>query len=425
MTSTEHVNLDRYIQTFRAEDEICEANQDTALLFVDTVAAEGISESQQRKYLFCMKTLLTKFAPDGFRLDDAEEQNLRQIMAAVHRSDYSDSVKRMLAITLKRFYKLQNGGEVPDMADFIDTTEGKGSTVTRDDLFTERERLRLFSSFRNIRDQAYFKVLYESAARPGELHGCSLSDVEFSDKGDFIHLEGAKGTPDRTNQLIEAGQILRKLIKTHPAGGNPHDLRDPTAPLWVKEEQPDCRHCGATRQGHDRKGCDNYEPLEYQRVPYSSLYRSFKRACEKAEIGSHRPYDFRHTRITEAAQFMSHEQLCKFAGWKPGSNRARVYVHLINDDVNRAIREEYGLETADEGNGMVRCQVCGAKNEGGDFECRNCKRPLSLEKSEKQEELQQAVEIYNRLEEAGGIENLQKLEKLMANAEKIEELVET
>ena len=39
----------------------------------------------------------------------------------------------------------------------------------------------------------------------------------------------------------------------------------------------------------------------------------------------------------------------KVAGWKPGSDRARVYVHLNNDDANRAIGDEYGPD-----NGLER-----------------------------------------------------------------------
>ncbi len=158
-------------------------------------------------------------------------------------------------------------------------------------------------------------------------------------------------------------------------------------------------------------------------MDYYAWYRTFKRALDRADIADHRPYDFRHTRIMEVSQFMSHEQLCKFAGWVPGSDRAKVYVHLTSDDVNQSIREEYGLETSEERNEKVMCKFCQTRNDGGSFECRNCKRPLSLEKAEKQKELQLAVEVYDRLQAEGGVENLQKLEKLIQNAERIDELL--
>jgi hypothetical protein len=79
--------------------------------------------------------------------------------------------------------------------------------------------------------------------------------------------------------------------------------------------------------------------------PVSGIVRRFEKACEQADIpgNKRRPYNPRHTRLTEVATFMGYEQLNKFEGWKPGSDRTKVSVRLNNDDVNQAIREEYGL----------------------------------------------------------------------------------
>ncbi len=60
---------------------------------------------------------------------------------------------------------------------------------------------------------------------------CSIADVQFNEKGDFIDLEGTKGTPDRTTQLVEAGKHLREWIKHHPAGQNVHEPVNPKSPL--------------------------------------------------------------------------------------------------------------------------------------------------------------------------------------------------
>lgn len=53
-------------------------------------------------------------------------------------------------------------------------------------------------------------VLYESAARPGELLTRNIVDFTSNEKGDFIFLEGEKGTPDRTNQLVRSGRTIRE-----------------------------------------------------------------------------------------------------------------------------------------------------------------------------------------------------------------------
>jgi ribosomal protein S27AE len=108
--------------------------------------------------------------------------------------------------------------------------------------------------------------------------------------------------------------------------------------------------------------------------------------------------------------FMGYEQLNKFAGWKPGSDRAKVYVHLNNDDVNRAIREQYGLSSDDSERTQVNCPFCGSTNQASHTECRTCGRPMSLRQQVKQEEKLSMLERLAELEEQGVLEKLEQLE---------------
>ncbi|MFB6299799.1 MAG: hypothetical protein ABEH65_06010 [Halobacteriales archaeon] len=147
---------------------------------------------------------------------------------------------------------------------------------------------------------------------------------------------------------------------------------------------------------------------------YRAFLRRFKEACEAADIpeNKRRPYNLRHTRLTEVATFMGYEQLNKFAGWVPGSSRAKVYVHLNNDDVNKAIREEYGLSQNVEETEEIACPFCGATNQSEHTECRQCGRPLSLEQQVEQEEQQSVLERLAELEEQGVLEKLEELEEV-------------
>jgi len=255
-------------------------------------------------------------------------------------------------------------------------------------------------------------VLYESAARPGELLDADICDFTSSGKGDFIFLEGSKGTPDRTNQLVRAGRTLREWLAQHPLGGEMGDIEDPSAPLWVKTEQQECKQCGEIPRFHDDQ-C-SYEPDVADRVNYDAYRRRFKDACEKADIpeNKRRPYNLRHTRLTEVATFMGYEQLNKFAGWKPGSDRAKVYVHLNNDDVNKAIRDEYGLDASENEEDTVQCPFCSTENQPGHTECRNCGRPMELKSKQKQDEKQSVIERLSELEENGVLEKLEKLDQV-------------
>jgi hypothetical protein len=244
----------------------------------------------------------------------------------------------------------------------------------------------------------------------------NIGDFTANEKGDFIYLEGLKKTPDRTNQLIRAGRTVREWLAQHPLGGDLGDVQDPSAPLWVKTEQQACANCGQTLHGHDDT-CE-YEPDFADRLTHRAFLQRFHKACERANVpdNKRRPYNLRHTRLTEVATFMGYEQLNKFAGWKPGSDRAKVYVHLNNDDVNKAIREQYGLDQDVEAPKKQPCPFCDTVNQPKESECRRCGRPLSLRQQVKQEKKLSMVERLAELEEKGVLDKLDQLEQLASGS---------
>jgi integrase/glutaredoxin len=352
-------------------------------------------------------------APDGFQLNDASEPELKQVIAALNRSDYAASTKHTFKSTVKKFYKVENGGhDEPEKTQFFTVGSGGTTTVSRADLFTTDELHRMFRSFGSLRDRALTMVFYESAARPGEILSRNIADFTARTTGDFIHLEGLKNTPDRTNQLVRAGRVLREWLVQHPFGRELGDIDDPAAPLWVKTEQQACQHCDAIPHHHNDEHCD-YAPDRRDRLTHAAYYRRFQQACERADIpeNKRRPYNLRHTRLTEVATFMGYEQLNKFAGWKPGSDRAKVYVHLTNDDVNQAIRDEYGLAGDEDEQTQVACPFCSATNQADHAECRQCGRPLSFEQQVQQAEKRSIVERLKELEEQGVLDKLDQLDK--------------
>ena len=408
MSTTQYVDVERTLENVK--DELTPANANAIQDFINHCAAEGISDVQQQRHALSLKTLIKKFAPEGFQLRGATKSELKQMLAGVNRSEYADATKNKFKSGIKKFYRIENGGEQPEKTKFFNV--GKNVTpVSREDLFTEDDREQLFRSFSSIRDRAFTMVLYESAARPGELLSRNIADFTSNAKGDFIYLEGSKGTPDRTNQLIRSGRAVREWLAQHPYGGELGDLDDPSAPLWVKSEQQECLHCGEIPHHHDDATCD-YEPDLRDRMNYNSYLRRFKAACEKAEIpeNKRRPYNLRHTRLTEVATFMGYEQLNKFAGWVPGSNRAKVYVHLNNDDVNQAIRDQYGLDTEEDDQSNKTCPFCDATNQQGHSECRRCGRPLDIEQQAKQEQKHSIIERLSELEEKGVLDKLEQLD---------------
>jgi integrase len=405
--------LERYLSYFNTLDGISEENKAAVRWFLDECAAEGLSAARQAKYVFGFTALFKKFVPREVDLNKATESQLKSIVAAIHRSNYTDTTQCFLKQCLKKFYKLKNGGTFPKKVDFIKTTEKKKTTVSREDLYTPEEIRRAISQLRTVRDRAYVMVQYESAARTGEMLNTRLGDVFFDERGDFIKLHGLKGTPDRVVQLIEAGFYLKEWIRSHPAGGDPYRVRDPYAPLWVKLGKFSCANCGVSNTWHSRKGCKDFEPITVEGMTLSNIQRNFERACQRAGIRkrSYRLYNLRHSRITEVAKFLSHEQLCKFAGWKPGSGQFHVYVHLDSEDVNQAIRKQYGMGQEAEKQPII-CKICWQKNDPERLECLRCRRPLKIEalaENRKVDEVREALKVLAELQEQGKLEELLKV----------------
>ncbi|MFC4550232.1 MULTISPECIES: tyrosine-type recombinase/integrase [Halorussus] len=413
MSTKKYVNVPKQLQNLE-DTELSRENVDAIHRFIDECAAEGLSEVRQSRLITALKSLVLNFSPQDFQLENATEQELKKVIASLNRSDYADSTKHTMRATVKKFYKIENGGnEHPEKVDFFKASTSKTSTVSRDDLFTKKELKQLFQGFINSRDRAFTMVLYETAARPGELLTRNIGDFTSNEKGDFIFLEGIKGTPDRTNQLVRSGRPLREWISQHPLGGELGNIDDPGVPLWVKTQQQQCKKCGKMPRKHSDSQCV-YQPDKQDRWKYASFLRRFQDACERASIpeNKRRPYNLRHTRLTEVATFMGYEQLNKFAGWKPGSDRAKVYVHLNNDDVNKAIRDEYGLDVEEDQDSMTPCSFCGTENQDVHTECRNCGRPLNLEQETQKEEKQEVLERLAELEEEGVLEKLRQLDQL-------------
>lgn len=85
-------------------------------------------------------------------------------------------------------------------------------------------------------------------------------------------------------------------------------------------------------------------------------------------------------------------------------DRAKVYVHLNNEDVNKAIRDEYGISNGKKEDGSWNCGFCSTENKDGRTEWRTCGRPQSLEQESQRKEKQEVLERLKELEEKGVLE---------------------
>lgn len=147
-----------------------------------------------------------------------------------------------------------------------------------------------------------------------------------------------------------------------------HPLKDdPEAPLWV---------------GLRTK---NYcKPLTYDCLR-KLLRKIAKRAGIKKDVN---PHNFRHSRATNLANWMTEAQMDEYFGWVPGSRMASVYIHLSGRSLDEVILRIYG-KIKEESNEQLRkevCPICEYENAPEAEFCLKCKRPLSLEAALRAEE---------------------------------------
>ncbi len=199
----------------------------------------------------------------------------------------------------------------------------------------------------NPRDRAFFPMLYESACRIREILLIKINHFKFDKYGALLLVNGKTGF--RRVRIISSVPYLTELINKHPFKD------DQAAFLWV-----------------DRK---------LQRLSYGALIGILERKAKKAGVKKKvNPHNFRHSRATYLANFLTEAQMKEFFGLVQGSDMASIYVHLSGRDVDNALLKAYGIEDDKEKKESVlkpkKCLRCGEVNQATNKFCNKCRLPL-------------------------------------------------
>ena len=254
----------------------------------------------------------------------------------------------------KRVAKAQ-AGDLFEEIPFLDLKrQADKENKLRDKLVTPEEYEALMNVADRPRIRATLATLYEAGARPGEVLGLRLRDLDFRERYAQIRVSGKTG--ERTIPLVRAIPYLRAWLQVHPAKD------DPDAPLfsriWLGQIGP---------------------------VTVDSLQKHFRRLRKRAGINRRiYPYMFRHTRLTELADNDLGEYKMKvLAGWTPDSNMATRYIHLSGRSSLAPILAIEGIEIPDEEQPRASpiqlrtCPRCSIENEGDALYCMRCGCALS------------------------------------------------
>jgi len=116
----------------------------------------------------------------------------------------------------------------------------------------------------------------------------------------------------------------------------------------------------------------NLSPLKYNSI-VQMLYRTAKMAGVKKRVN---PHNFRHSRETYLANFLTEAQMKEFFGWTQDSKMAGVYVHMSGRNVDNALLKIYGIKNDEEKRESIfkpkECPRCQKVNQATNKFCSRC-----------------------------------------------------
>ncbi len=364
-------NLERKLANLEAS-ALSEGTKNSIRGFIDKCAADGLSLARRSFYATYLKGL-AEILGSAFRRP--KRADIERALTEIEARNYEAWTKIGYRVTIKKFYRwaLGRDEELPPCVKWIKVKkDGIRNRLPRaEDLLTDEEVSGLIRMCLNERDRALVSLLDDSGVRIGELLTLRVGDVAFDAYGLVIHVEGKTG---RRRVRVVGNSIahVAAWLEVHPA------REDRVAPLFT----------GLDERTHGRA------------MNYAQGAKVFRSAARRAKITKPvNPHSFRHRRATILAKRVPEAPLEAQMGWVPGSQMAKVYVHLSGRDVDEAILRAHGIKTVEEKPEATAkaCGRCGTLNTADANSCRKCGLPLD-EKTAL--EVQEKVQVLDDFDHA-------------------------
>ncbi|NPE28197.1 tyrosine-type recombinase/integrase [Methanococcoides sp. SA1] len=357
------IDVEKRLEYLKAAN-ISEKNKELINKFIDKCFSEGLGEHRVLKYISTLKNIALDLNLD---LDNVKKEDIEKYISRLERSGKSEWSKHDYKVTLKKYYKMMNGGEDPETTKWIKTTMKKTKQKLPEDMLTETEVLEMINIASSTRDKALIALLWDIGARIGEIGELLIKHVKFDEYGAVILLSGKTGS--RRVRAVWSVSYLMNLLEEHP------DNQNPNAPLWI-----------------NRLNGNNYKPIEYK-----AILIQIKRIASKAGLKKIiTPHLFRHSRATYMANHLTEAQMNAYFGWIQGSEMPSIYVHLSGKDVDKSVLRANGIEIEeDEEKNKTKpqkCPRCKTLNTSNNMFCFRCGAALTIEVALELEEKAKPVE---------------------------------
>jgi site-specific recombinase XerD len=286
------------------------------------------------------------------------KEDLKQQIAKIDNSEYSERHKSNLKKLIKQFDKWHNGGAAcSDKTSWIKSTpiKRKLNNLTRDDLLTDEEKKKLLQAADSKRDKAIISIWLETGLRPKELRVLKIRDVTVEKDLAYVNVPQDTKTGFRPIPIYFSKLALIDYLNDHPGRG------DKNNPLWVKLKR-------GVHKGYERR---------VEALHLKGFDEIMKRLRQRTGLKK-RLYWYlgRHTSYTDKISQGWNEGILKeFHGIDHGSTVLNRYTHLSAKDVTDKVKEYYGLQKGRKKTPeltIIRCVNCGKENPNTEPRCKKC-----------------------------------------------------
>jgi integrase len=313
--------------------------------FLAGLKANGISSGTIENYVWAIRNLRS-FTDKPFA--DLTKEDLLKWCAELDNNGFAEGTAINYKVMVKSFLRWvhtgKHEGDYPPVVAWIKAWRKNNSLPKQ--ILTRDEIRRMLDACESQRDRAMLYVGYELGARPGELRGMKIGDVEFDKFGAVARISGKTG--ERRVRLIESVPDLKLWLSMHPLRENPE------APLWWNR---------------NRRGLS---PMGW--------YKILKKIARKAGVNKHvHPHLLRHSRATHLANILTEAQMREYFGWTKSSDMPEIYVHLSGRDVDDTLFKHYGIKVeaaTEELLAPKQCPWCQSVNSPSARFCQSCNSPL-------------------------------------------------
>jgi site-specific recombinase XerD len=341
--------LERVLEKIAHAQNISDSDKELIFKFKDNCFSDGIGRARILRYMYSLYDL-SIWLGKNFSTSNADD--VRTLVSKIERMDkYAERTKYEYKMTLKKFYKWLRNNDHPEETVWLKLKEKLNNHKLPGDILKEEEVKKLLDSAYSARDRALIAVLYESGCRIGEFIKIKMRDVEFDNYGMKINVTGKTG--GRKIRLVSSVPYLTEWLSRHPLS------KQPDSPVWITESKN-------------------------LRINYPALRKILKVLAKRAGISKKvNPHNFRHSRATHLANYLTEAQMKEFFGWTQSSEMAAVYVHLSGRDIDNAIlMKVYGRKTeeTERKHELITetrmCLRCKEENVTSNKFCYKCGMPL-------------------------------------------------